>query len=441
VSNAPRGLDEREVQLRRDALTIFAAALEAVDPERLVREALEANEPPVDADGKLTVVAVGKAATPMARGAVQVLGERVAEGVVITPARGEVTPAAYRVYHGGHPFPNEEGLAGARHVEDIARRAHPGDRIILLLSGGGSALLTLPAPDVSVDDLRRMAKMLMLAGADIRELNTVRKHVEVLKGGRLAALAYPAEITALILSDVVGDPLDVIASGPVSPDPTTYADAIDVLERHGVWREVADSIRQHLVRGSHQELGETPKPGDAALQGVRARIVGSATLAAEAASRSAHALGYEAEVASACVTGEARRVAETLARRAIALGKQGAKACTVYAGETTVTVRGNGRGGRSQELALAAATWLEGHPGVLVFSAGTDGVDGPTDAAGAFATGTTLARAKELGLDAEDHLERSDSHPFFDRLHDLVRTGPTGTNVMDLMLAMSAGPA
>jgi hydroxypyruvate reductase len=327
----------------------------------------------------------------------------------------------------------------ATRIRKLVSGARAIDHVLLLLSGGGSALLTLPAPGLDLDDVRQLTELLLLSGASIQELNAVRKHVETLKGGRLAALAAPARLTALILSDVVGDPLDAIASGPASPDPTTFADAVHVLRSRGVWGKVPDAVRAHLVRGEQGDEAETPKPGDPAFSQVRLRIVGNAALAALRAAEEAGRLGYDAHVDSTVVTGEARHVGERLAARASALPVSGRATCAVSAGETTVTVRGNGRGGRNQELALAAARHLDGHADVLVLSAGTDGLDGPTDAAGALATGTTAARAREQGLDLDAHLERNDSYAFFDALGDLVRTGPTGTNVMDLMLVMTAG--
>jgi glycerate-2-kinase len=436
LSEGRPAITEREAKLRRDALGIFQAALEAVDPERLVADALRLERP--RPRGRLLVLAVGKAALGMANGAARVLGDAIGDGVLITPSgTAGADPRGFRVYRGGHPLPDSQSLAGAEHVRRLVAAAGPEDHVLLLLSGGGSAMLTLPHPDVSLDDVRAVAERLMRAGAGIRELNTVRKHLETLKGGRLARLAHPASVTGLILSDVVADPPDVIASGPVSADPTTYGDALRVLETRGVLADVPAAVQDHLTRGARGELDETPKPGDPSLAGVGVRIVGSAALAAHRAMEEAVRRGYDARVESATVTGEAREVGESLAAHALALGSAGRPSCSVFAGETTVTVRGNGSGGRNQELALAAALRLDGQPGAIVFSAGTDGLDGPTDAAGALATGTSIARARELGVDAAEHLERNDSYAFFDALDDLVRTGPTGTNVMDLMLALS----
>lgn len=350
---------------------------------------------------------------------------------------GRHAPEGFRTYRGGHPLPDQEGLEGARDVCDLLRRSGPRDRVLLLLSGGGSSLLTLPRSDVSLDDLRRTTDLLMRAGAAIGQLNAVRKHLESLKGGRLAALCEPAPLRALVLSDVVGDPLDVIASGPVSPDPSTFADAIAALEDLLVWDEVPQAVREHLVLGREGEHEETPKPGDSTFAGVRVEVVGNAETAARAAALEAKRRGYRTTVGSTSITGEARDVGALLAAQARELAGGIQPACLVQAGETTVAVKGGGRGGRSQEAALAAALDLEGQDGLLVLVAGTDGIDGPTDAAGAFASGSTLPRAGAAGLDARAHLAENDSHPFFDALGDLVRTGPTGTNVMDLMLVLA----
>ena len=415
-----------------------------MDPEVLAGNALEGALlsrliPP--ADGRLIVLSVGKAAIPMARGTKAALGQMVAEGVAVAPAgSGGPLPAGFRVHYGGHPLPTAEGVAGAMEVGAAARGAGPRDRILLLLSGGGSALLTLPLPGIPLEDIRRVTELLMLAGARIGELNAVRKHIESLKGGRLASLAHPAPLTALVLSDVVGDPLDVIASGPVSPDPSTFAEAIAVLEARAVWERSPASVRALLDRGRDGRVDETPKEDADVFAGSSVEVVGNAALAARSAAEEARRLGYRAQVESTEVAGEARDIGATLAASAIRLRASGAlPCCLVSAGETTVTVRGGGRGGRNQEVALGAALRLACEQGVLVFSGGTDGVDGPTDAAGAMATGSTLPRALSLGLGPVDHLERNDAYRFFEPLGDLVRTGPTGTNVMDLMLVMARG--
>lgn len=433
-SVAPDGL---EAELRRDARRVVDAALAAVHPGPLVRVALQADPVHVPEGGRVLLVAVGKAAVPMSRGAVEALDpDTLGEGIVLAPpgegggTLGGGTPPRLRLVRGGHPLPDEAGVEGARAVRDLVRRAGPDDRILLLLSGGASALLALPVDRVSLADLRSVTESLLRSGADISDINAVRKHLELLKGGRFAREAAPAPVRALILSDVPGDRLDVIASGPVTPDPSTYDDAVETLERHGLWEIAPAAVREHLLLGREGEVPETPEEGDPCFAGVKAVIVGSAELALEAAALTGNELGYRVERPEGDVTGEAREVGTSLARWGVGAEPP---ALLLQAGETTVVVEGDGTGGRNQEAVLAAALELEGRPGVLVFSVGTDGVDGFTSAAGAMATGSTVGRAREAGLDAADHLARNDSHPFFDALDDLVVTGPTGTNVMDLM--------
>lgn len=427
---------ELEVALRRDARSILDAAIAAVDPEALVRGALADGPPAPAPGGEVLLVAVGKAALAMARGAVDRLAVTPWQGIAVAPAGGGGrAPDGFAVHRAGHPLPDQEGLEGARAVQELVRRAGPDDRILLLLSGGGSALLTLPARDVSLDDVRWVTHRLQRAGADIRELNTVRKHLEVLKGGGLARIAVPAPLRVLVLSDVVGDHLDVIASGPASPDPSTFADAIEVLARRGLWDEVPAAVRAHLLYGREGDERETPKEGDPCFGGVEVRVVGNVSTALDAAAERAAALGYPPEIRAADVEGPARDVGARLAREALECD---GPCCLLYGGETTVSVVGEGKGGRNQEVALAAALGID-RPGVIVLSAGTDGVDGPTDAAGAMATGLTTSRGEALGLDARAHLEGNDAYPFFEALGDLVVTGPTGTNVMDVMMVL-VGP-
>jgi hydroxypyruvate reductase len=445
--------------LREDALACFRAAVAAVEPEGLVRRFLEGRPELVEAAGEVRVAGIGKAAAAMARGARAALGGRPVGGVLIVPegSEGEAPRAltGWSAFGGGHPVPNEAGVRGAREVLALAERLGPDDLLLCLVSGGGSALMTLPPDGVSLEDLRATTGALLRAGATIGELNCVRKHLDRLKGGRLARAAAPARVVALVLSDVVGDPLDVIASGPISPDLTTFADAVAVLERRGIWLAegpagVPAAVREHLERGRRGEADESPGPGDPAFEAAAAHVVGNNRLAAEAALAEARRRGYAPLLLSTVITGEAREVGRVLAALGAEVLRSGSPlsppACLVAAGETTVTVTGAGRGGRNQEVALGAALALDellgGDPEaagrVLVASAGTDGIDGPTDAAGAIATGDTLARAREQGLDARCTLADNDAYPFFLALGDLITTGPTGTNVMDVMLVLVA---
>jgi hydroxypyruvate reductase len=442
--------ESRYGALRRDLLACFGAAIEAVEPEGLVADFL--GKQSAFATDRVRIAGFGKAAVAMARGARGVLGERFAGGVLIVP-RGQAAQAGdgFEVFEGGHPIPNQEGVEGARAIERLAKGASSIDLVLVLISGGGSALMTLPPEGVPLVDIQATTRALLEAGADIGELNAVRKHLDRLKGGQLARAAAPARVLALVLSDVVGDPLDVIASGPVSPDPSTFDQAMEILKSRGVWSQASVAVRRHLEMGAEGAIAETPKAGDECFRQCATHIVGNNKIAAEAACAEAKRRGYAVELASTTVTGEARRVGAALARTAleIASGKHALAppACVISAGETTVTVTGSGKGGRNQEVALGAAIELDAarqralragdnQSAILVASLGTDGIDGPTDAAGAIATGETLERARTRGLDALATLADNDSYPFFETLEDLVTTGPTGTNVMDLHVVL-----
>lgn len=440
-------------QMVADLDAVVSAGLAAAEPSRLVRRALE--EGPRGA-GEPLILAVGKAARAMARAAARHLEGRHRGGVVLAPVvgpsrgpgaggggscEGDVGPDGLVLLRGGHPLPDAEGRAAARRIAGKAAEASRGRwPILLLLSGGGSALLTLPAHGLDLEDLRTTTRLLLEAGADIGSLNAVRKHLERLKGGRLARMAAPARVRALVLSDVVGDRLDVIASGPVSPDPTTYGDALRVLRTLGVEDGVPSAVLRHLEAGAAGERDETPGPKDPCFRGVEARVVGSVETAARGAMNEAGRLGYHTHLLTTELTGEARYVGRGLGRLARQIGEGDGPvappACVVAGGETTVTVTGEGVGGRNQEVALAAATEIDGLRDVLVASVGTDGVDGPTDAAGARVTGTTVERARARGLAPADALSRNDAYPFFRALEDLIVTGPTGTNVMDLQVLL-----
>ncbi len=426
--------------LRDVAGELQRTALEAVDPQAAVQrhlrregDALIIGERRYDLSDyeRVFVVGGGKASVPMATDAVEALGKRLTEGVIVAKyGHADLPPSTPRlqIIEAGHPVPDEQAVRGARAVADLARRAAADDLLICLISGGASALLTWPAPGLSLAALQALTDDLLRSGATINEINTVRKHCSRIKGGNLARLAAPATVVTLILSDVVGDPLDVIASGPTVPDPTTVAEAQAVLDRYGL--SAAHDI----------PFQETPKPGDPVFERVQHVLVGSNRLAAAAAVERARALGYHTLLLSTYVEGEAREVAQVAAALAKGIRTHGdpvsPPACLVWGGETTVTIRGEGQGGRNQELALAAALALDGWPGVLVMALATDGTDGPTDAAGAIVTGETVSRARALGLDPRAALAANDSYPFFNALGDLIHTGPTGTNVNDLLFLL-----
>ena len=443
---------------RRDAIqAVQDAALAAVDPGRAVHRHLKREgDFLVVADrrydlgrfDRVWIAGGGKAATPMVAALADILGERLDGGVVITKyghsglgiedSAAGVGESPVVLREAGHPIPDEAGVDGARQLVGSVKGGGPNDLVICPISGGGSALLTLPVSGIELADLQSLTGQLLRSGATINELNTVRKHLSQIKGGELARMAAPGMVISLILSDVVGDLLDVIASGPTSPDPTTYAEAWAVLERYQLIEIAPKPILSRLRAGLDGKVAETPKADDPIFERVQNVIVGSNRLAAEAATAKAQELGFNALLISTFVEGEARevaRVAAALVKEIVRYRRPVAPpACIVWGGETTVTVSGDGLGGRNQELALAAAMALEGWSDVLVVALATDGTDGPTDAAGAIATGETAERARQQGLNPADYLARNDSYHFFQQLGDLIVTGPTQTNVNDLLL-------
>ena len=439
-------------RLRRAAAAILSEGLRAADPERLVRAHLKAGARAVRiagtayelAAGRLAVIAAGKAASRMARAAERVLGDHISEGLAVDTSA--VAPLRRtRLLLAGHPVPDERGLAAASAVEALAHGLGPRDLLLVLLSGGASALLPAPVPGVSLAEKAALTRQLLHAGAAIGEINTVRKHLSRLKGGGLARAAGGARVACLVLSDVVGDDLSTIASGPTVPDPTTYADALEVLGRRGLLEQAPAGIRAHLEKGARGERPETPKPDDTTFRRATTRIIGSNRLSVEAAAREARWQGLRPVVLTTRLEGEAREVARVLVsvlRECVEAGRPAAPpVCLLAGGETTVTVRGHGQGGRNQELALAAAVPLAGFPiPAVLASLATDGIDGVGGAAGGVADDRSRARAAELGLaPAAAFLEANDSRAFLGPLGDLILTGPTGTNVVDLTVLL-AGP-
>ena len=435
--------------MRQDAQAIFKAGVDAVAPEAAIRahchregQRLQIGSQIYDLSRykKVWIIGTGKAAAAMTHTLEDMLGNRIAGGL-ITVKYGHLAPLhAVRVIEAGHPLPDANGCQGAREILALAAAAGPQDLVLCLISGGGSALLPLPGSGLTLEDKQAASRVLLSCGASIHEMNTIRKHLSAIKGGRLAAAVHPAALVTLVLSDVVGDDLDVIASGPTVPDPGTFADALAIVDRYHIAAELPEAVVRYLKKGAAGEIDESPKPGDQCFAQAHHLIVGGNRQCVQAACSEALQRGYRTLVLSTLMEGETRDVARVhgaMGREILASGHPvPPPACLISGGETTVTLRGRGRGGRNQEFALAAALDIEGARDVVVLSGGTDGTDGPTDAAGAVVDGRTASRARAQGMDPRRHLEDNDAYPLFDRLGDLLRTGPTNTNVMDLRLVL-----
>lgn len=429
-----------------DVHAIFQAAITAVQPSRLLDDGGErmSRIRAWAGDRRLRVVGMGKAARSMAGVVERRLGDRVADGLVAVPggyARGPMpgpAPRRIAVVEAGHPVPTSASQQAARRMRALAEACMNEDALLVLVSGGGSALTAEFAEGISLDEGQAVFQALLTAGVDIHAMNAVRKHMTRLGGGRLAAAAAPAPVYALVISDVVGDDLATIASGPTVPDPTTFAEAIAVLRDAEIWMTAPRSVRAHLQAGARGDRAESLKPGDPVVDGVQTHLVGTNREALSGARTEAERRGYAVVMAGDPFTGEARAVGRAHAR-ILAAAEADTPRCMLWGGETTVTVTGTGRGGRNQEATLAAAQVLADAPRPIAFlSGGTDGIDGPTDAAGAWATPQTLRRARQQGLDPDAHLQANNSYPFFEALDALVKTGPTHTNVMDVQVGLIA---
>lgn len=390
---------------------------------------------------RLVAIGFGKASPAMARALEESLGDILDSGIMITKyGHGKAGKLGkIRLFEAGHPIPDENGRKAAEEIINLAVPLDKKTLVVCLISGGGSSLFVSPAGCVSLAEKQMTTDLLLKAGADIGELNTVRKHLSRVKGGRFAEVIHPATTISLILSDVIGDRLDVIASGPTAPDPTTYSDALSVLVRYGLVKRVPESVAELLVKGRMGLIPETPKPGNPVFSKVTNMIIGGNRMALEAAREKAAELGFRTEILSAEISGDARETGRWLAHKALAVKRtRGIQTplCLISGGETTVNVTGAGKGGRNMELALSFAMEIEGVPGISLLSAGTDGTDGPTDAAGAVVDGTTASAARAGGIDPEAHLHNNDSYNFFKETGGLLITGPTGTNVMDVQLVL-----
>lgn len=438
-------------ELQETATAIFLAAIKAVDPEACVNRRLRLSGTdlligedfyPLAAIRKLFVVGIGKASAAMALAVEKLLGDRINDGVIITKYGHGMALKHCRLLEAGHPVPDASGVEATAVLLNLVSQATSDDLILCLISGGGSALCPAPAVGITLGDKQATTRLLLASGATIHEINTLRKHLSRIKGGQLCRAASGVRMVSLILSDVIGDNLDIIASGITAPDPSTFSDCLAILSRHQLLDKIPAAVHQHLATGVEGLVKETPKPGDPLFAKIRNHIIGSITEALAAAAGKAKSLGFRPLTLTSTLQGEARQAAGVLSGIAHESHRSEQPvqppACLLAGGETTVTLHGGGLGGRNMEFALAGAMALAGTRGILLLAAGTDGTDGPTDAAGAFADGTTAARAEALGLSLAQHLADNDSYRFFQRLGDLFITGPTRTNVMDLVIFLVA---
>lgn len=449
-------MEEAIERLHADAREIFLYSLKPVNPYEAVRrfvrlegDVVELGLPgQVSATLSLTdfrrviVVGGGKASSPMAKALEAIFGSRISIGLVNVKAGFTEPLERIELVEAEHPVPGAEGVKGTGRILEILQQADERDLIFSVISGGGSALLPSPAGKVNLEEKQAITRKLLECGAVIDEINAVRKHISASKGGQMARAAYPATTVNLMLSDVVGDKLDVIASGPFTPDRSTYNDVLQIFSKYKL-TGIPGAILEHIEAGAAGKVPETPKAGDPIFEKVHNIVVGSNILACRAAAEKARSLGYNALVLSSMIEGETRDVALVhagIAKEILASGIPAERpACIVSGGETTVTIKGKGLGGRNMEFALAAALHLEGvtEP-VVILSGGTDGNDGPTDSAGALADPTTVRRGRAAGVDASEYLNENDSYHFFEKTGDLLITGPTNTNVMDIRLVLTA---
>ncbi len=436
-------------KIHRDVLDAMDAALEAANPRTIIKKHVKVHSNRLIVDGltyslkryrRILVIGAGKASGRIGEEIEKLLGPKIAQGIVIVPDYLKPWPKGRRITYVGasHPIPTEKTVRQTAQLVRLAESAGKEDLTIMLLSGGASSLMELPLSGLTLQDMRKTTDLLLKSGATIQEINSVRKHLSKVKGGRLAEIVRDTHLLTLIISDVISDELDAIGSGPTAPDPATYKDAKRVLQKYNIWSKVPARVRKTIERGINGGLPETPKSGDRAFRNVQNIIVGTNRQSCEEAVRRLKRSGYGASIFTTHLVGEAREAGSILG--SVLTDMQNNRRPTswpvalVCGGETTVTIRGDGKGGRNQELALAASLAIDGTRNMVVGSLATDGVDGPTDAAGAIVDGTTVSRGRKLGMSAEDYLRNNDSYSFLKRTGDLVMTGPTGTNVNDVMI-------
>lgn len=425
---------------------ILGAALSAVAPDKAVSKYVSLDGDTLLIDDvtyylntfeNIYVVGAGKGAAPMAAQLEEILGDRITDGIICVKYDHTVPLTIIRTIEGAHPVPDANGERGARAILELVANAGKKDLVLCCITGGASALTPALVEGISLDDGKKVTQLLLDCGANINEINAIRKHMSIFGSGNLARAAYPAPLAALIISDVIGDNLDVIASGPTSPDNSTFKDCMDIFERYKLTDKVPVNILAHMQSGAEGTIFETPKVGDPVFDSVQNLLVATNEQALQAASVKAEELGYTPRIVTSTMSGEARSVASDIAKQAQkASNGKTPKLCLLSGGETTVTLTGKGMGGRNQEMALAAAVALDGCPNIAMLCAGTDGSDGPTDAAGGFALPDSLKRAKECHIDPQVYLADNDSYRYLKSTGDLLQTGPTLTNVMDICITL-----
>lgn len=430
---------------KRAAVDIFLAGVESVKPDHLIRtfvsfekNILKIKDLSYDLDHikNLYVIGAGKASALMAQEVENILGNRITEGHIITKYHHSISLKYITATEAAHPVPDMNGIKGTEEILSIAHKAQEEDLVICLISGGGSALMTDLPESCTLEDLKTLNDVLLKSGASINEMNCIRKHLSKIKGGWLSKTVWPASIVSLILSDVIGDPLDVIASGPTSPDPTTFTDALMILKKYEISQKVPRQILELLRNGSRNALEETPKQDSEIFNRTRNLIIGNNSLALEASKEMAESLNYEAQIITSTLEGEVNDIAIYLTGLAKSIKELDLKnkVCLLLGGEPTIKISSNGKGGRNQHLALLTSKMLKDLPGITILSAGTDGTDGPTDAAGAIVDSKTSAKAGDSVI--EEYLQNCDSYNFFKKYEGLIITGPTQTNVMDVVVVL-----
>ena len=438
-------------ELRKDARELFDQAIKEADPRKCVLEHLDLKGERLRVGGEsfnlsdfksVYVVAFGKAASAMAAALEELLGERITEGIVVSNARSERAFRKMDFHLSSHPVPDEKSVEAAKKVVSLLEKSGEKDLVIFLISGGGSSILAMPSEGLTIEDKRAATQRLMLCGVDTYGLNTVRKKMSQIKGGGLLKKALPSQVITLILSDVVGDRLEFIASGPTVPDTTTYQDAWRVIEALELEHKIPPRVVVHLEKGRKKSVSPTMDREQYERSGATTIVVGNNHKAIVSMEKMAKKMGYNTLFLSSQISGEAREVAKVLAGISFDIKRFGRPvkkpACILFGGETTVNVMGRGRGGRNTETALSFCFEITGSKGIVGLFAGTDGIDGPTDAAGAICDGQSRLVARSMGISARDHLADNDSYSFFETLGDLIKTGSTGTNVMDVGVVLIA---